>query len=78
VWDVLDAEGVTAVCGDHPPHALADEMHAAWVRFIATGNPGWGEWTGHNAYVFGGEQTDTYAPTRLLAAGLQDPRDHPS
>jgi para-nitrobenzyl esterase len=66
-WDVLDAEGVTAVCGDNPPQALADEMHAAWVRFIATGDPGWAAWTGHNARVFGAEQADTYASSRLLA-----------
>ena len=65
-WDVLDAEGVTAVCGDNPPQVLADEMHAAWVRFIATGDPGWAGWNGHNAYVFGGEQADTYASSRLL------------
>ena len=69
-WDVLDAEGVPAVCGDNPPQALADEMHAAWVRFIATGAPGWAAWNGHNAYVLGGEQADTYASSRALAAAL--------
>ena len=65
-WDLLDAEGVSAVCGANPPQAIADEMHTAWVRFIATGDPGWEAWNGHNAHVFGGEQADTYGPTRLL------------
>ena len=27
--------------GDNPPQQLADEMHAAWVRFIKNGDPGW-------------------------------------
>jgi len=65
-WDVLDADGVTAVEGDDPPQELADEMHAAWVRFITTGSPGWETWDGHNPYVFGAAQADTYAPSRLL------------
>jgi para-nitrobenzyl esterase len=67
-WDLLDAEGVTAVCGDAPPQDLADEMHAAWVRFVRRGDPGWPRWDGHNPHVFGGEQRDTYGPTRLLDA----------
>lgn len=67
-WDVLDADAVIPVTGDNPPQPLADEMHAAWVRFITTGDPGWAAWTGHNPYVFGGEQTDTYAPSRLLTS----------
>ena len=70
-WDLLGAEGVTAVAGPNPPQELADEMHAAWVRFIATGDPGWSTWNGHNACVFAAEQTDTYAASRLLAAAAQ-------
>ena len=27
--------------GTHPPKELAVEMHAAWVRFATTGDPGW-------------------------------------
>jgi para-nitrobenzyl esterase len=27
--------------GTDPPQELADAMHAAWVSFAATGNPGW-------------------------------------
>jgi len=60
-WDLLGAEGVTAVAGPNPPQDLADEIHAAWVRFIATGDPGWSAWNGHNPHVFTGEQTDVRA-----------------
>ncbi|HSN11844.1 MAG TPA: carboxylesterase family protein [Propionibacteriaceae bacterium] len=75
-WDLLDAQGVTTVCGDQPPQGLADDMHAAWVRFITTGDPGWDAWKGHNPRVFGtqgdmdGTRADTYGPTRILAASL--------
>ncbi|MGC3995606.1 MAG: carboxylesterase family protein [Propionicimonas sp.] len=69
-WDLLDAEGVAASAGPQPPQALADEMHAAWVRFIASGDPGWDEWDGHNPRVLGAAQADTYAATRLLAGAL--------
>jgi para-nitrobenzyl esterase len=27
--------------GSDPPQELADEVHRAWVSFIATGDPGW-------------------------------------
>jgi para-nitrobenzyl esterase len=69
-WDLLGAEGVTAVAGPNPPQELSAEMHAAWVRFITTGDPGWSAWNGHNPRVFSGEQTDTYAPSRLVDAAL--------
>jgi carboxylesterase type B len=49
---------------------LADEMHVAWVRFVATGDPGWPSWTGHNPYVFAADQTDTYEISRVLDAAL--------
>jgi para-nitrobenzyl esterase len=69
-WDCLGAEGVTDVAGPTPPQDLADRMHADWVRFIATGDPGWSAWTGDNPQVFGGEQRDTYAISRALDAAL--------
>lgn len=65
-WDLLDAEGVTTVTGPNPPQALADQVHAAWVRFIASGDPGWPSWDGHNPRVFGGNQSDTYEISRQL------------
>ena len=30
-----------ALAGPNPPRQLADMMHAAWVAFARTGNPGW-------------------------------------
>jgi para-nitrobenzyl esterase len=69
-WDLLGAEGVTEVAGPNPPQELADQMHAAWVRFITTGDPGWSAWTGHNPEVFGAGQSDTYAISRALDSAL--------
>jgi len=67
-WDVL--EDAAAVVGKCPPRELADEMHGAWVRFIASGDPGWASWDGHNARVFGANRSDTYGPSRTLAAAV--------
>lgn len=42
VWDCLDAENVVERnTGPNPPQAVADRAHAAWVSFIADGDPGW-------------------------------------
>ncbi|OUC98684.1 hypothetical protein CA984_06060 [Streptosporangium minutum] len=41
VFDVLDAPGVERTAGPDAPQAVADAMHAAWVRFARTGDPGW-------------------------------------
>jgi para-nitrobenzyl esterase len=41
VFDTLNDPGVAKLTGDHPPQGLADDMHARWVRFAATGDPGW-------------------------------------
>ncbi|MGH9047034.1 MAG: carboxylesterase/lipase family protein [Acidimicrobiales bacterium] len=43
VFDVLDDPHVHVVAGDAAPQGLADEMHAAWVAFIADADadPGW-------------------------------------
>lgn len=34
----LDGSGLA---GPNPPQAVADDMHAAWVRFAKEGSPGW-------------------------------------
>ncbi|MCW2618671.1 MAG: carboxylesterase/lipase family protein, partial [Modestobacter sp.] len=41
VFDTLDSPDAAAILGAGAPQALADTMHAAWVRFIADGDPGW-------------------------------------
>ncbi|WP_166979784.1 carboxylesterase/lipase family protein [Paramicrobacterium fandaimingii] len=43
VWDCLDGENVEASTGMGPPQKIADEMHAAWVQFIADGTAPWPE-----------------------------------
>jgi len=40
VFDTL-GYGTQTLWGDEPPQALADTMHAAWVAFATSGNPGW-------------------------------------
>jgi para-nitrobenzyl esterase len=41
VFDTLDKEGFEGLIGTNPPQQLADTMHAAWVDFATSGNPGW-------------------------------------
>ncbi|BAJ75030.1 carboxylesterase type B [Microbacterium testaceum StLB037] len=53
-FDHLDADGVTAIAGDAPPHDLAAQLHGAAVAFVRDGDPGWPTWdaTGRRARVF--------------------------
>lgn len=41
VFDNLDDPGVTALVGRSPSQTVADSTHAAWVRFVTEGTPGW-------------------------------------
>ena len=41
VFDNLSARGAELTTGPTPPQDLADQMHAAWIRFARTGDPGW-------------------------------------
>jgi para-nitrobenzyl esterase len=41
VFDNLGRAGNGLLAGSAPSQALADEMHAVWVRFAHTGDPGW-------------------------------------
>ncbi|MQY31112.1 carboxylesterase/lipase family protein [Nocardia aurantia] len=43
VFDRLDA--AHRFTGPTPPQPLADEMHAAWVRFATHGDPGWSRYS---------------------------------
>jgi para-nitrobenzyl esterase len=40
-FDTLQTDGVEPLAGPAAPQELADAMHAAWVRFAGTGDPGW-------------------------------------
>ncbi|MBO9627241.1 MAG: carboxylesterase/lipase family protein [Microbacterium sp.] len=41
VFDRLDDEEARRLAGDDAPRALAAEMHAAWIAFVKSGDPGW-------------------------------------
>jgi para-nitrobenzyl esterase len=43
-FDTLQTEGVEPLAGPAAPQELADTMHAAWVRFARTGDPGWADY----------------------------------
>ncbi len=43
VFDNLDKECFEGLVGTNPPQQVADAMHAAWVAFATSGNPGWPE-----------------------------------
>lgn len=52
VFDRLNAMPVEdALIGANPPQALADRMHAAWIDFARTGDPGWAAYTPENRAV---------------------------
>ncbi len=36
-----DSPRIKSTLGTNPPDSLANSMHSAWVKFAATGNPGW-------------------------------------
>lgn len=40
-FDRLDDPDALALSGPEAPRTVAQEMHAAWVAFITTGDPGW-------------------------------------
>lgn len=73
-FDCLDADGVTAIAGEHPPRRLADALHGSAVGFVRTGDPGWPAWSGRagTTRVFGGEasrpdvEPDGYREVRAL------------
>jgi para-nitrobenzyl esterase len=41
VFDTLSDPWGMAVRGEDAPQSLADEVHAAWCEFVASGDPGW-------------------------------------
>ncbi|WP_051806971.1 carboxylesterase/lipase family protein [Streptomyces sp. NRRL F-2664] len=66
VFDTLSVPEAAWLAGTEPPQALADEMHSAWVRFAATGDPGWAPWNGDGPpKVFGGPE---HEPAQVPAA----------
>ena len=43
-FDTLNTDGFETLLGSTPPQQLADVMHAAWVAFATSGNPGWSQY----------------------------------
>jgi para-nitrobenzyl esterase len=41
VFDNLDQPEIEPLTGSVPPQQLANRMHAAWIAFAASGDPGW-------------------------------------
>ncbi len=41
VFDNLGSADAALVLGPAPPSALGSELHATWIRFATTGDPGW-------------------------------------
>jgi para-nitrobenzyl esterase len=68
-FDCLAADRVTALTGPEPPQSLADEVHGAAVRFVATGRPGW---PAHSRAR--GEVMRFGDPSRVVDDGYRDVR----
>ncbi|MFD9379633.1 carboxylesterase/lipase family protein [Streptomyces sp. NPDC059999] len=67
VFDTLHKPESSWLAGPDAPQALADEMHAAWVRFAVTGDPGWAPWDGDGPpKVFGGPEREERASERAV------------
>ncbi|WP_052808692.1 carboxylesterase/lipase family protein [Streptomyces cyaneogriseus] len=66
VFDSGDVPESRRLAGEGAPRELAEAMHSAWVRFAATGDPGWEAWDAtHPVRIF-----DAGAPRTVLG-----PRD---
>ena len=65
VFDNLTCADAETIIGTEAPAALAREMHAAWVRFASTGDPGWPPFDAHfPVMIFGGEQAEVVPDPR--------------
>ncbi|MEU6506399.1 carboxylesterase family protein [Streptomyces sp. NPDC046942] len=64
VFDTGDVPESKKLAGEGAPRELCEAMHTAWVRFAATGNPGWQAWdASHPVRIFGdGEPYTAYGP----------------
>ena len=73
-WDLLDADGVSRTHGSNPPRELAEVTHAAWVAFVANGDPGWRPGSQAVGMVFNetsGEQPVLEIERRLASAAVE-------
>jgi para-nitrobenzyl esterase len=64
VFDNLDDPSGEPLAGSAPPQALADEMHAAWVGFVTSGDPGWAPYGAGRAVRRFAEPSETVSDPR--------------
>lgn len=73
LFDVLDDPDVPALAGDAPPSSIADDLHGAALRLIASGTAPWPAWDGRRiAHVFDvppHEEPDSYRSVGALVEG---------
>jgi para-nitrobenzyl esterase len=62
VFDTLADPGFARILGTEPPQHLADAMHAAWVAFAATGDPGWSAYGSSDRPVMVFDDTSAVVP----------------
>ena len=73
VFDTGTSPDSVKLAGENPPAPLATEMHAAWTRFVKTGDPGWEPWDArHPVRVFGDGETRTVPGLRDADLALWD------
>ncbi len=75
-FDNLDSGGLVPMLGEAPPQQVATEMHAAWVRFITDGDPGWSAYDSEtrSTQIFGDDprtESDPDAAERRLWDGIR-------
>ncbi|MBB5929913.1 carboxylesterase family protein [Streptomyces echinatus] len=76
VFDNLADPAFALLLGDSPPQAIAETMHAAWVSFATTGDPGWAAYGEPDRSVmrFATSPTTHRDPRGELRALWADPR----
>ncbi|MEU0725176.1 carboxylesterase family protein [Streptomyces sp. NPDC006140] len=73
VFDTGDVPEARKLAGEGAPQELADEMHAAWVRFATDGDPGWERWDAHHPVrIFGDRAEDAQDGLAYTAHGPRD------
>lgn len=66
VFDTL-GYGTQTLCGNEPPQRLADTMHAAWVAFATSGDPGWPKYDSHRRATMRFDTTSAVVDNPLAA-----------
>lgn len=74
VFDTL-GQG-TDLLGTNPPQQLTDAMHAAWIAFATSGDPGWPRYDPQRRATMRFDTTsavvdDPLAPERMLWEGVR-------